>query len=275
MRVESLFQATTAPLPKQAKFFLVAGSSQSANFAQEIVDQKSLWLKAGYNDDEIACYYVVPYQREFEHDRKQFLALAPKLADCYPANMKLLRRHLKQAVRDGTRPPFLYLYVTAHGEQPDDTDPILDQYRLKIEALPSGTVGESQLLKAYHRGMNPRDIYLTPKYLSTLLRHYYREIPKFIVLQGCYSGGFAEALNTLPNLTILTAARHDRTSFGCQSGVKTTYYGGTFNQQLKRHLDSPLQIDWEQLHQNIGKKISRKEAREKELQPSLPVFLSN
>lgn len=112
--VELLFRPRVGPVASSARIFLVAASSQNANFAQEIVEQRALWRDAGFAADEIACYYTVPYREEFDADREQFLALAPQLTDCHAASVKLLSEHLARATQGG----FLYLYVTAHGQRP-------------------------------------------------------------------------------------------------------------------------------------------------------------
>jgi hypothetical protein len=50
---------------------------------------------------------------------------------------------------------------------------------------------------------------------------------KVIVVSACYSGGFIEPLKDDTTL-IITAARHDRTSFGCADENDFTYFGRAF-----------------------------------------------
>ncbi len=50
---------------------------------------------------------------------------------------------------------------------------------------------------------------------------------KVIVVSACYSGGFIDALKDEHTL-IITAARHDRTSFGCTDDNDFTYFGRAF-----------------------------------------------
>ena len=50
---------------------------------------------------------------------------------------------------------------------------------------------------------------------------------KVIVVSACYSGGFIEPLRDDSTL-IITAARHDRTSFGCADEADFTYFGRAF-----------------------------------------------
>lgn len=47
---------------------------------------------------------------------------------------------------------------------------------------------------------------------------------KVIAVSACYSGGFIDALKNEHTL-IMTAARHDRTSFGCADDSELTYFG--------------------------------------------------
>ena len=50
---------------------------------------------------------------------------------------------------------------------------------------------------------------------------------KVIVVSACYSGGFIEPLRDDSTL-IITAARHDRASFGCADENDFTYFGRAF-----------------------------------------------
>jgi hypothetical protein len=50
---------------------------------------------------------------------------------------------------------------------------------------------------------------------------------RVIVVSACYSGGFVPALRE-PHTLIITAARSDRSSFGCGSDSKITYFGRAF-----------------------------------------------
>lgn len=50
---------------------------------------------------------------------------------------------------------------------------------------------------------------------------------RVIVVSACYSGGFIDALKDDGTL-VITAARHDRTSFGCADENEFTYFGRAF-----------------------------------------------
>jgi hypothetical protein len=50
---------------------------------------------------------------------------------------------------------------------------------------------------------------------------------KVVVLSACYSGGFIDDVRD-PNTLVITAARHDRRSFGCADENDFTYFGRAF-----------------------------------------------
>ncbi len=50
---------------------------------------------------------------------------------------------------------------------------------------------------------------------------------RVLVVSACYSGGFIDALES-PTTLVITAARHDRTSFGCGADSEITYFGRAF-----------------------------------------------
>ncbi|WP_052480991.1 C13 family peptidase [Gilvimarinus agarilyticus] len=51
--------------------------------------------------------------------------------------------------------------------------------------------------------------------------------PKVLMVSACYSGGFIEALKA-PQHLVMTAARADRTSFGCGDADTMTYFGRAY-----------------------------------------------
>ena len=300
---EPLFSFRSAPLYAQTKIFLVAGSGQAANFAQEILEQKSIWQRAGFSSEEIACYYVSPTERDFRQDLVQFLEVAPQLSDCYPASVSLIRKHLKLIGKGKEKPPFLYLYFTSHGERPlayqaaktrskkmerkileeKSRYPVLNQYLLRIDGLPDGAASFNDLLASYREGMDPEELFLTPSYLRNLLEASYKDVPKFLVLQGCYTGGFLEdpnqgsegGLKSLFPLTLITAARFDRASFGCEPGVESTDFGGIYNEVLSSRADDPRRINWKALYEKVRAKVREREYKEDRSPPSEPAFFSN
>ena len=58
---------------------------------------------------------------------------------------------------------------------------------------------------------------LSPDELARALSRGCAAVPTVVVVSACYSGGFAAGEMAMPNRIVLTAARYDRPSFGCQA----------------------------------------------------------
>jgi hypothetical protein len=77
--------------------------------------------------------------------------------------------------------------------------------------------------------------FLTPGGLSELLDQSCARHPTVVIASGCYSGIFAEeAPLVAPNRTILTAARRDRPSFGCNANLTYTVFDQCVLDNLER-----------------------------------------
>jgi Peptidase C13 family len=86
---------------------------------------------------------------------------------------------------------------------------------------------------------------------------------RVIVVSACYSGSFIEPLKD-DNSLIITAARADRTSFGCSNENEYTYFGDAyFNQALRQ------QRDFIAAFEQARKTIAARESAE-DLTPSEP-----
>ena len=57
---------------------------------------------------------------------------------------------------------------------------------------------------------------VSPDELAQALSRGCAAVPTVVVVSACYSGGFAKGKMAKPNRIVLTAARNDRPSFGCQ-----------------------------------------------------------
>jgi hypothetical protein len=68
---------------------------------------------------------------------------------------------------------------------------------------------------------------LTPVKLGDIVSNACDDHPTIMVISACYSGVFLRALEA-PNRMILTAARRDRTSFGCGGTSKYPYFDECF-----------------------------------------------
>ncbi|MFN2644085.1 MAG: C13 family peptidase, partial [Burkholderiales bacterium] len=92
---------------------------------------------------------------------------------------------------------------------------------------------------------------------------------KVIVVSACYSGGFIEPLKDDSTL-IITAARHDRTSFGCADENDFTYFGRAF---FKEAL--PASRSFEEAFAKADALVSEWEKKEQPKEPrSLPQMQS-
>ena len=60
---------------------------------------------------------------------------------------------------------------------------------------------------------------------------------KVVVISACYSGGFIDALSN-PNTMVITAARADRSSFGCGTKSQITDFGRAFFVEGLNHNDT-------------------------------------
>jgi hypothetical protein len=65
---------------------------------------------------------------------------------------------------------------------------------------------------------------LDPSSLGRMLDEGCGAAPTVAIVSGCYSGIFIGAVTEAPNRIILTAARDDRTSFGCSAEEQYTYF---------------------------------------------------
>ncbi|WAS96330.1 C13 family peptidase [Nannocystis punicea] len=278
---------STAPLPERAHVFLIAGGSDVANFAAEVAAQRELLIARGVQRDEIACYWAWPTREAFRRDRAQYRRLATELADCYPAATAVVREHLARAA--ARRPPFLYVYVTSHGlssllpsdvpkdllEAPDAA--MLDQYALQLGAGPGRGFHPAFLMTARRAGAPADDLVFSPGMLARSLQAFPVATPKIVVLQACHAGGFAAALAAVPGLVGLAAARHDRTSFGCDPGPDMTIFGAIYIRLLADRLTAAAALpalDWPGLYQALQAQVASAEASHGAT-PSLPVFLES
>jgi hypothetical protein len=79
---------------------------------------------------------------------------------------------------------------------------------------------------AYDAGLVlvPSQDFLTPAVLDQALDIGCGNAPTVAIISGCFSGSFARPPMARANRIILTAARDDRTSFGCGAGFQYTVY---------------------------------------------------
>jgi hypothetical protein len=295
-----------APLPPEAKVFLVAGGDDVGNFAAEVVEQRALWKRAGLRDEEIACYFAKPTRRALVEDGEQLQELAPALRGCYPADYATLHAHLRQAAR--AAPPFLYLYVSSHGLPPllrwkagvEDASALPEHLELRrgevgrfdrhVISLQGGEGPDladvGAVLEAHRAGTPVESLVLTPDTLAAALAELPETSDAIVVLQACFAGGFIgrphddgpSPLTKLPRVTVLAATSAERPSFGCNAGSTRTYWGGAYNrvlaQALERRPGPPPTLPWAEIHARVRFVVETMELIEGE-KPSEPSFFSN
>lgn len=103
----------------------------------------------------------------------------------------------------------LLLYVTSHGSE--DHSLLVD-----MDPLPLDQIGAQDLA-------------------GILSQHRFKW--KVLVINACYSGGFVPPLRG-PGTLVLTAARTDRSSFGCGSESDITYFGHAWLEDALNHTDN-------------------------------------
>lgn len=106
--------------------------------------------------------------------------------------------------------------------------------------------------------------FLTPNALDVALRLGCGDAPTVVVISGCFSGTFVEPPMRRPNRIVLTAARADRTSFGCGAEFDYTVYDKCF----LRALDEAE--TWREAHTMIQGCVARREQEQGFSPPSGP-----
>ncbi|MGH1344715.1 MAG: C13 family peptidase [Nannocystales bacterium] len=296
------------PTPPTTKVFLIAGGDDVANFAAEVLEQRTLWRRAGLREDQIACYWAKPSADDFDKDRAQFEALEVALRSCHRASPQRVADDLRAAAAhaDG----FVFVYVTSHGlasqlsPLESSSNPraarlvaslsaaereVLSPAAIGLQAGRGPEIGQPRAIVAeLRRGVEPASVVFTPRTLGPLLAAFPPEVRKIVVLQACYSGGFidhhasedadpslgADVLLDVPNLTVMTATAAERPSFGCGSGEARTYFGGTFNVALSRALEqhAPSELPWHDIYDNVVFAVEAMEAVQG-TRSSLPGFI--
>jgi hypothetical protein len=117
---------------------------------------------------------------------------------------------------------------------------------------------EGGLFMARHRSLLP------PEDLARLLDRACGTRPTVVVVSACHSGTFLRPALTTDNRVILTAARADRSSFGCSFKEKLSVYDRCF-------LDSwGASATWASLHTMIAACVGATERARKYSPPSEP-----
>jgi len=113
------------------------------------------------------------------------------------------------------------------------------------------------------------DTTLTPAMAAVLVRRWCGARPTVVVLSACFSGVFTNALQA-PNRMVLTAARRDRTSFGCGANETYPWFDGCVIETL------PQASDFLNLASLTKACVARREAEAGVERPSEPqVFVGS
>lgn len=106
----------------------------------------------------------------------------------------------------------LLVFATSHGSE--------DHYlQVDLPPLPLDAIGPEELADALDAAPRPRW--------------------RVVIVSACYSGGFVDGLRDEGTL-VITAARADRTSFGCGTDADITYFGRAFfDEALNRTASLP------------------------------------
>jgi hypothetical protein len=104
---------------------------------------------------------------------------------------------------------------------------------------------------------------ITPQILDRILDASCGQRPTVVLVSACYSGVFVGPSMQKKNRIILTAARQDRTAFGCSAENEYTYWDACLIDSL------PKAESWKSLYGTIQQCVQRKESQTT-FKPSLP-----
>lgn len=113
------------------------------------------------------------------------------------------------------------------------------------------------------QGAQVDQIILRPGTLASMLDQTCGKRPTVVVISACFSGVFVPTL-AQPNRMVLTAARPDRTSFGCGQDNKYPYFDDCFLSSM------PNARDFGALAGSVRECVRNRETAEKMTPPSEP-----
>lgn len=161
---------------------------------------------------------------------RQFSVRPERYKDTLPAKTDLEGVYRAMTELSAKAPGGCLFYVTSHG-------------------TPQGAVMDEKVL--------------APHVLAAMLDRACGAKPTIVVISACFSGVFVQPL-TAPNRMILTAARPDRTSFGCGETNKYPYFDECFLTSM------PLSRDFVVLSGAVRECVRQREVAEKMSPPSEP-----
>ncbi|OYU69560.1 MAG: peptidase C13 [Alphaproteobacteria bacterium PA2] len=174
----------------------------------------------------------------------------------------------KELVRMGFAPENLKQF-SVRPERYKDTNPAKTEPKVIYDALVSLTAKAPDGCLVYFTshgaptGVVVDQSILPPGILGTMLDRTCGPRPTIVVISACYSGIFVPELGS-DNRMVLTAARPDRTSFGCGESDKYPYFDDCFLQT------TPQAKDFPSLGSQIQACVADREIKEKMAPPSEP-----
>ena len=179
------------------------------------------------------------------------------------------RRDLAKAfVAEGFSPQNVRQF-SVHPEQYPDTAPFvsdIETIHTALESLTKEAKGGCLIYFTSHGntdGAVVGDTMFGPRMASLMLDAECGERPTVVVISACYSGVFVPAL-AAPNRMVLTAARPDRSSFGCGEADKYPYFDQCMLQSL------PGSPDFATLGRTVQACVANREKAEHVGPPSEP-----
>ncbi len=109
-----------------------------------------------------------------------------------------------------------------------------------------------------------REGFLSPSRMKSLIGEWCGERPTVVVISACFSGVFLPEL-AAPNRMVMTAARPDRSSFGCSPDSQYPYFDGCILESL------PVADDFVHLASMSKRCVARRERAEQLWPPSEPL----
>lgn len=106
---------------------------------------------------------------------------------------------------------------------------------------------------------------ITPSLLDQALSRGCAQAPSFVIASGCFTGDFARPPMSRPNRVVLTAARADRSSFGCGAEYEYTVFDRCVLDALDAGQPSPAA-----LAKAANDCVGREETRQRLSPPSEP-----
>ena len=147
------------------------------------------------------------------------------------------RRDLTKAfIAAGVSPANISQFSVRPGNYPKETvlksapQPVYERLMALAKQAPDGCL----IYFTSHgapEGVVVDDAPWSPEGVAQMIDRACGDRPTVVVVSACFSGVFVPALEG-PNRMILTAARADRTSFGCGQADRYTYFDGCFLQSL-------------------------------------------